>query len=103
MAFVAPPGADLAIRFGMYRTAGTSGEAAGAGIILSWFFTTGIKLVVPILALTWILVEEGLDDDLLVAITLIGLDKAMTDAQLAKLEALPAIKRAKQVSFPFKG
>ncbi|MCL1601116.1 MAG: hypothetical protein M3112_06235, partial [Actinomycetia bacterium] len=28
VAFVAPPGADLAIRFGMYRTAGISGEAA---------------------------------------------------------------------------
>jgi len=41
VAFIAPPGADLAIRFGMYRTAGISGEAAGAGIVLSWFFTTG--------------------------------------------------------------
>ena len=28
VAFVAPPGADLAIRFGMYRTAGIKGEAA---------------------------------------------------------------------------
>jgi uncharacterized protein (TIRG00374 family) len=73
VAFVAPPGADLAIRFGMYRTAGISGEAAGAGIILSWFFTTGFKLVVPILALTWVLIEEGLNEDLLTAITLIGL------------------------------
>jgi len=44
VAFVAPPGADLAIRFGMYRSAGISGEAAGAGIILSWFFGTGFKL-----------------------------------------------------------
>jgi uncharacterized protein (TIRG00374 family) len=73
VAFIAPPGADLAIRFGMYRTAGISGEAAGAGIVLSWFFTTGYKLVVPIAALTWVLIAEGLDDDLLVSITLIGL------------------------------
>jgi uncharacterized protein (TIRG00374 family) len=73
VAFVAPPGADLAIRFGMYRTAGISGEAAGAGIVLSWFFGTGYKLVVPIVALTWILIAEGLDDDLVVTITLIGL------------------------------
>ena len=73
VAFVAPPGADLAIRFGMYRTAGISGEAAGAGIVLSWFFGTGYKLVVPIVALTWVLVAEGLDDDLVVTITLIGL------------------------------
>jgi uncharacterized membrane protein YbhN (UPF0104 family) len=72
VAFIAPPGADLAIRFGMYRTAGVSGEAASAGIILSWFFTTGYKLVVPIVALAWILIEEGLDDDLLVTITIIG-------------------------------
>jgi uncharacterized protein (TIRG00374 family) len=73
VAFVAPPGADLAIRFGMYRSAGVTGDAAGAGIILSWFFTTGYKLVVPIVALTWILIAEGLDDDLLVTITIIGL------------------------------
>ena len=73
VAFVAPPGADLAIRFGMYRTAGVTGDAAGAGIILSWFFTTGYKLVVPIVALTWILIAEGLDDDLLVTITIVGL------------------------------
>jgi uncharacterized protein (TIRG00374 family) len=73
VAFVAPPGADLAIRFGMYRTAGISGEAAGAGIVLSWFFTTGYKLVVPIVALTWVLIAEGLDDDLLVTITIVGL------------------------------
>jgi uncharacterized protein (TIRG00374 family) len=73
VAFVAPPGADLAIRFGMYRTAGISGEAAGAGIVLSWFFGTGYKLVVPIIALTWVLIAEGLDDDLFVTITLIGL------------------------------
>ncbi|GMQ86359.1 MAG: hypothetical protein BMS9Abin07_1933 [Acidimicrobiia bacterium] len=73
VAFVAPPGADLAIRFGMYRTAGISGEAAGAGIVLSWFFGTGYKLVVPIIALTWVLIAEGLDDDLFVTITFIGL------------------------------
>jgi uncharacterized membrane protein YbhN (UPF0104 family) len=72
VAFVAPPGADLAIRFGMYRTAGVTGEAAGAGIILSWFFTTGYKLAVPILALTWVLIEEGLGDDLLETLTIIG-------------------------------
>jgi uncharacterized protein (TIRG00374 family) len=72
VAFVAPPGADLAIRFGMYRTAGISGEAAGSGIILSWFFTTGYKLVVPIIALTWILIAEGIEDDLLVTISIIG-------------------------------
>jgi uncharacterized membrane protein YbhN (UPF0104 family) len=73
VAFIAPPGADLAIRFGMYRSAGISGESAGSGIILSWFFTTGYKLVVPIIALTWILIAEGIDDDLLVTIAIIGM------------------------------
>ena len=73
IAFVAPPGADLAIRFGMYRTAGISGEAAGAGIVLSWFFTTGYKLVVPIIAITWIVIAEGVTDELVVTLTAIGL------------------------------
>jgi uncharacterized membrane protein YbhN (UPF0104 family) len=72
VAFIAPPGADLAIRFGMYRSAGISGESAGSGIILSWFFTTGYKLIVPIIALTWILIAEGIEDDLLVTIAIIG-------------------------------
>jgi len=73
VAFVAPPGADLAIRFGMYRTAGISGKAASAGIILSFFFTTGYKLIVPIIALAWILIAEGINDDLLVTIAIVGL------------------------------
>jgi uncharacterized protein (TIRG00374 family) len=73
IAFVAPPGADLAIRFGMYRTAGISGEAAGAGIVLSWFFTTGYKLVVPIIAIAWIVIAEGINDEVVVTITAIGL------------------------------
>jgi hypothetical protein len=73
IAFLAPPGADLAIRFGMYRTAGISGETAEAGLILSWLFATGYKLVVPIVALTWVLLAERLNEDLLGTITLIGL------------------------------
>jgi uncharacterized protein (TIRG00374 family) len=72
IAFVAPPGADLAIRFGMYRTAGISGEAAGAGIVLSWFFTTGYKLIVPIIAIAWIVIAEGIQDEVVVTITAIG-------------------------------
>jgi uncharacterized protein (TIRG00374 family) len=73
VAFVAPPGADLAIRFGMYRTAGISGESAGAGIVLSWFFTTGYKLVVPMIAITWVVIAEGVTDELVVTLTAIGL------------------------------
>ncbi len=85
VAFVAPPGADLAIRFGMYRTAGISGEAAGSGIILSWFFTTGYKLVVPIVALTWILIAEGIEDDLLVTISIVGVAAIVGGAGLTGL------------------
>jgi uncharacterized protein (TIRG00374 family) len=73
VAFVAPPGADLAIRFGMYRTAGIEGEAAGAGIILSWFFTTGYKLVLPIIVLTWIVIAENITDSATVTLVSIGL------------------------------
>ena len=60
VAFVAPPGADVAIRFGMYRTAGINGESAGAGLILSWFFATGYKLVVPIVVSRGSLIAESL-------------------------------------------
>jgi uncharacterized membrane protein YbhN (UPF0104 family) len=85
VAFIAPPGADLAIRFGMYRTAGITGEAAGAGIVLSWFFTTGYKLVVPIIALVWIIVEEGIEDTAVVTIAVIGLAAVVGGAGLAFL------------------
>ena len=85
IAFLAPPGADIAIRFGMYRTAGITGEAAGAGLILSWFFATGYKLVVPIVALAWVLIAEGFDDDLFVAITIIGLAAIIAGATLTAL------------------
>ena len=71
MAFFAPPGVDLAIRFGMYRSVGISGEAAGAGIVLSWFFTTGIKLVLPIVALL-LIVLDGFGDDTVVMITIVA-------------------------------
>ena len=73
VAFVAPPGADLAIRFGMYRTAGIEGESAGAGIILSWFFTTGYKLVLPIVVLSWIVIAENITDSGTVTLVSIGL------------------------------
>jgi uncharacterized membrane protein YbhN (UPF0104 family) len=85
VAFVAPPGADLAIRFGMYRSAGISGESAGSGIVLSWFFTTGYKLVVPIIALTWILIAEGIEDDLLVTISIVGIAGIVGGAGLTAL------------------
>jgi putative heme transporter len=73
VAFIAPPGADLAIRFGMYRTAGITGEAAGASLILSWFFATGYKLIVPIVALTWVLIEESSEDTVLITVAVIGI------------------------------
>jgi uncharacterized membrane protein YbhN (UPF0104 family) len=85
VAFIAPPGADLAIRFGMYRSAGISGKSAGSGIVLSWFFTTGYKLVVPIIALTWILIAEGIEDDLLVTISIVGIAGIVGGAGLTAL------------------
>ena len=85
VAFIAPPGADLAIRYGMYRTAGIQGEAAGAGIILSWFFTTGYKLVVPIIAIAWIVIAEGIDDTAVITVTVIGLAAVIGIAALVAL------------------
>jgi uncharacterized membrane protein YbhN (UPF0104 family) len=85
VAFVAPPGADLAIRFGMYRTAGITGEAAGAGIILSFFFTTGYKLVVPIVALAWVLIAEGFEDEFFETLTIVGLAAVIGAAALVGL------------------
>jgi uncharacterized membrane protein YbhN (UPF0104 family) len=82
VAFIAPPGADLAIRFGMYRTAGIEGEAAGTGIILSWFFTTGYKLVIPITALVWVVIEEGITDTALVTLAVVGLAAVLAGAGL---------------------
>ena len=82
VAFVAPPGADLAIRFGIYRTAGIKGEPAGTGIILSWFFTTGFKLVVPVVALVWIVIAEGITDTALVTLSVIGLAAVLGAAGL---------------------
>jgi len=82
VAFVAPPGADLAIRYGMYRTAGIKGEAAGTGIILSWFFTTGYKLVVPVIALVWIVIAEGITDTALVTLAVVGFAAVLGGAGL---------------------
>lgn len=85
VAFIAPPGADLAIRFGMYRTAGITGEAAGAGIVLSWFFTTGYKLIVPVIALVWVIIAEGIEDAAVVTIAVIGLAAVVGGAGLTFL------------------
>ena len=85
VSFIAPPGADLAIRYGMYRTAGVGGETAGAGIVLSWFFTTGYKLVVPIIALAWIVIGEGIEDSAVVTLTVIGLAAVLGGAGLFAL------------------
>lgn len=85
VAFLAPPGADLAIRFGMYRTAGIGGDAAGAGIVLSWFFSTGYKLALPVIALTWVLIAEGFEDPTFVTLTIIGLAAVIGGAGVTAL------------------
>jgi uncharacterized membrane protein YbhN (UPF0104 family) len=66
----------------MYRTAGIQGKAAGTGIILSWFFTTGYKLVVPIVSLVWIVIAEGITDTALVTLSVIGLAALLGGAGL---------------------
>lgn len=72
VAEIAPPPADLAVRFGMYKSLGIDTEPAGVGIILSGVFSMGARLLLPVLALlavvatgpadeeTWILLAIGL-------------------------------------------
>lgn len=72
VAEIAPPPADLAVRFGMYRSLGIDGEAAGVGIILSGVFSIGARLAIPVLALVALIVS-GVDDDTIWLLALIGL------------------------------
>lgn len=57
LASFAPPGADLAVRYGMYRSFGVDASDAGAGFLLSGIFTIGIKFVLPVLALLLVLIS----------------------------------------------
>jgi hypothetical protein len=61
------------------------GEAAGTGIILSWFFTTGYKLVVPVAALVWIVIAEGITDTAIVTLAVIGLAAVLGAASLIRM------------------
>lgn len=57
----APPPADLAVRYSLYRAEGISSEAASTGIFLSGLFDWGMKIALPVIALG-ALVVTGLDD-----------------------------------------
>lgn len=78
LAEVAPPPADLAVRFGMYRAQGIDAERAGIGITLTGLFDNAVKLLLPVVALG-LLVSGGVDDATtrelftLGALTLLGL------------------------------
>lgn len=63
VADLAPPPADLAIRFGMYKTLGISTEAAGVGIIASGFFSIGARLVLPVIALVVVIATGPADEE----------------------------------------
>lgn len=63
IADLAPPPADLAVRFGMYKTLGVSTEAAGVGIITSGFFSIGARLVLPIIALVLVIATGPADEE----------------------------------------
>ncbi|MBG7603458.1 MAG: hypothetical protein IZT58_02330, partial [Actinobacteria bacterium] len=67
----APPPADLAVRFGIYRSLGIGAEPAGVGIILSGFFSIGARLLIPVIALV-ALVATGVDDETIWLLALIG-------------------------------
>lgn len=71
VAEIAPPPADLAVRFGIYRSLGIGAEPAGVGIILSGIFSIGAKLAIPVVALI-ALVASGVDDDVIWLLAVIG-------------------------------
>ncbi len=72
LASFAPPGVDMAVRYGMYRSFGVSAEAAGAGFVLSGIFTIGVKFVLPVFALLLVLLSgeysQGTTIGLIIAI-----------------------------------
>jgi uncharacterized membrane protein YbhN (UPF0104 family) len=57
LASFAPPGVDMAVRYGMYRSFGVPAADAGAGFILSGIFTIGVKVVLPAFALILVLIS----------------------------------------------
>lgn len=57
LASFAPPGVDMAVRYGMYRSFGVPTETAGAGFVLSGIFTIGVKFVLPVVALLLVLLS----------------------------------------------
>ena len=63
VADLAPPPADLAVRFGMYKSLGVSTEAAGVGIIASGFFSIGARLVLPVIALVLVIATGPADEE----------------------------------------
>ena len=71
VAEIAPPPADLAVRFGIYRSLGIGAEPAGVGIILSGIFSIGARLAIPVIALI-ALVATGVDDDVIWLLAVAG-------------------------------
>lgn len=55
VASFAPPGVDMAVRYGMYLSFGVPARDAGAGFVLSGIFTIGVKFVLPVFALLLVL------------------------------------------------
>lgn len=84
VADLAPPPADLAVRFGMYKTLGVSTEAAGTGIILSGFFSIGARLVLPVIALL-LVVATGPADETTWVLMLLGAGALLGGAVLIYL------------------
>ena len=71
VAEIAPPPADLAVRFGIYRSLGIGAEPAGVGIILSGLFSIGARLLIPVIALL-ALIATGVDDETIWLLAVIG-------------------------------
>jgi uncharacterized protein (TIRG00374 family) len=92
--FVLPPPGDLIVRFAMYRSVGVEGLAAiGSGVIVSWFFTTGLKLIIPALALAFTLLD-GTEDETITTLAIVAVAAVVGAAALVFI-----VVRAEKIAY----
>lgn len=71
LADFAPPPADLAVRYGMYRAQGIDTTMASTGILLTGLYDNAAKLAIPVFTLV-VLVASGVDDQAVWELLVIG-------------------------------
>lgn len=68
LASFAPPGVDIAVRYGMYRSFGIPAKDAGASFVLTGIFTVGIRFVLPVVALIVLIVSGQYETSTLIIV-----------------------------------